>query len=116
MSFRSLVYLPVGSKAGGWVDRTGIEARGSPIILRTIRYRSGKSPSTGRTFFATGLYFFFVAAKVARGARGREIGSERLETVKAKADVVEVFEEVWVEVGVYREAKGKSEETYCDKK
>ena len=29
----------------------------------------------GWTFFATGLYFFFVAAKVARGARGREADS-----------------------------------------
>jgi hypothetical protein len=32
--------------------------KGSPIILRTILNSCGNAPITGRTFCATGLYFF----------------------------------------------------------
>jgi len=41
-----------------------MSARGSPVILRTIRNLSGNSAGMGQTFLATGLYLFFCVAKM----------------------------------------------------
>ena len=71
ISFRSRVYLPVGSNGGGLGSNLGRVSRGSPEIVRTIRNRSGRSVNSGRTFWATGLYFFFPARRVASGVRVR---------------------------------------------
>lgn len=46
----------------------GISASGSPVMVRVMRYLSGSSVITGRTFFATGLYFFLPAAKTGSGS------------------------------------------------
>src|SRR6202789_3396222 len=59
-SLLSAVYLPFGSKGGGTFSKTGIFAKGSPFISRIILYFPGNSVTTGLTFLATGLYFFFV--------------------------------------------------------
>ena len=65
-SRRSRVYRSVGTKGGGLGLRVGKVARGSPIMLRMIRNLSGSSPMIGRTFLATGLYFFFVLRNISR--------------------------------------------------
>ena len=41
-------------------NRVGSSARGSPIMLRSMRNSFGTDAMTGLTFLATGLYFFFV--------------------------------------------------------
>jgi hypothetical protein len=41
---------------GGLGFNIGISARGSPMILRTIRNLLGSSARTSRTFWETGLY------------------------------------------------------------
>src|ERR1700676_749864 len=61
-SFLSIVYLPVGLKGGGTFSRTGIFSKGFPLISLMILYCPGKFATTGLTFFATGLYFFFVTS------------------------------------------------------
>ena len=45
-------------KSGGLSGSTGKSFRGSPFISRMILNLSGRVPSTGFTFKATGLYFF----------------------------------------------------------
>ena len=57
-SFLSCVYLSLGTNSGGFLGNIGRPASGSPVISLSILYRSGKVPSTGLTFCATGLYFF----------------------------------------------------------
>ena len=56
-SIHSVVYLPFGSKSGGFGFNSGIPANGSPVIFLTILNCSGKVPITGFTLSATGLYF-----------------------------------------------------------
>jgi hypothetical protein len=48
-------------KGGGFGDKIGIFARGSPVMLRMIRNLSGKSARIGQVLSAAGLYFFFAA-------------------------------------------------------
>ncbi len=55
---RSSVYRPIGSKGAGRVGSRGSRSSGSPIMFRTMRYRSGSCVAIGRTLRATGLYFF----------------------------------------------------------
>jgi hypothetical protein len=54
----------VGMNGGGRGLRTGRSASGSPMIFHRIRNFSGSSPMMGRTFFATGLYFFLAERKM----------------------------------------------------
>ena len=42
--------------------------RGSPMMLRMMRYCEGRSVLTGRTFRATGLYFFFCPMYAGEGS------------------------------------------------
>jgi len=83
------VYRPVGSNGRGCVDNVSIDARGSPTIFCIMRYCWGRSASMGRTFFAMGLYFFFVAAKVARGARSQRAGSHGSKVLRGKVENLE---------------------------
>ena len=63
----SAVYRPIGANGGGFGESDGILARGSPIIFRSMRNRSGRIVATGRILFATVLYFRFVANTDAGG-------------------------------------------------
>lgn len=69
-------------------------ARGSPVILRRMRNSSGALPRTGLVFRATGLYFFFDAAKTCAGEspllrRALSAGIELLEWEWENVEVVE---------------------------
>ena len=46
---------------------TGILSRGSPMQLRTMRKCAGSSATSGRTFLATGLYFFLLLRNTCTG-------------------------------------------------
>ena len=52
------MYRPQGTNLGGFGERVGKCSKGSPIILQIILNLPGSSPTIGRTFTATGLYFF----------------------------------------------------------
>ena len=53
-SFLSVVYLPFGINSGGYSGNLGRSLRGLPIISLIILNFSGKVPSMGFTFKATG--------------------------------------------------------------
>ena len=63
IALRSREYWGVGTKDGGRGLSFGMFSSGSPVMFRTIRNRSGRFVTTGRTFCETGLYFFFVIVK-----------------------------------------------------
>lgn len=88
---RSCVYRPVGVNLGGLVGSVGRSASGSPLISRTMRNFSSTPVMTGRTFCATGLYFFL--------ALGLGFDSERSVSAKRTCRVDVVVEDADVCLG-----------------
>src|SRR5882724_1518049 len=85
-SRRSKVYRPVGTNGGGLGESSGMLAKGSPTIFRTIRNLSGRSAITGRILRATGLYFRFPKVDTCGPwVSVIEIGTKR---VRGKIDVL----------------------------
>ena len=66
----SAVYLPIGVKGGGFGDKIGMSAKGSPMMFCTIRNFSGKLANTGQILRATGLYFLEAKVSTSRSCEG----------------------------------------------
>src|ERR1700761_4368316 len=101
-------------------------ASGSPSIWRSIRNFSGSVPSTGRTFWATGLYFLLAYTSATGGRENRVLlqGDGRVEFGKEVVDVIEnigcmlsgrVESPVIWKAGCTAEQSDKMVSLYCSK-
>jgi hypothetical protein len=64
----------------------GKVARGSPLMLCIMQNFSGMSVKTGRTFLATGLYFFVAKMDRSFGKDGMNNGKELQELENGKIE------------------------------
>jgi len=71
-------------KGGGCGERMGRVASGSPLISQMMQKFFGTSVYTGRTFLATGLYFF--VAKVDKLFGRGDAKDEEIERGNVKQD------------------------------